>query len=130
MANKIFYTILILLILGSVGVTFWRIVIVKDYQIVAEVSCDPQTESCFHRDVVTCDGTDPTCVPADASDYKTISKAAYSIYACEQTIEKIGCGEELSCAPNEPKCSYTLCNDTNIPDGESCSTSIASTTSE
>jgi hypothetical protein len=47
--NRIFYTILILLILGSVGATFYKIVWQKDYQIVAEVFCDPALESCFDR---------------------------------------------------------------------------------
>jgi hypothetical protein len=105
--NRIFYTVLILLILGSVGFTFWRIVIQKDYQIVAEVSCDPATESCLHYEGVICDGTDIECVPEEAYDYKMISKKAASIYACEQTEEKNGCGEELSCTESEADCSYS-----------------------
>ena len=94
----------------------------------AEVSCDPAVESCFHREAVTCDGTDSTCEATDASDYKTISKVASSIYACEQTADKIGCGEELSCVQDEPKCSYTLCTSDNIPDGESCATTTSTST--
>ena len=123
LGNRIFYTILILLILGSVGITFYKIVILKDYQVVAETVCDPNTESCFHREAVTCDGTDPACEPAEASDYKTISKNAGTIYACEQAKEKLGCNDNLTCLAGEPNCSYTLCDDSNVPDGESCSTS-------
>lgn len=109
MANKIFYTVLILLIIGSVGFTFWRIVIQKNYQIVAEVSCDPTTESCLHYDGVVCDDpADTECVPEEAYDYKLISKNAASIYACEQTEEKVGCSEELSCLEGEADCSYSL----------------------
>lgn len=108
--NKIFYTILILLILGSVGVTFWRIVIEKDYQIVAEASCDPVIESCFYYEGVTCDGTDSECVPEAAYDYKLISKKAANIYTCEQTEEKVGCSEELSCLEGEEDCVYTYCD--------------------
>lgn len=111
MANKIFYSILIVLILGSVGFTFWRIVLQKDYQIVAEVSCDPATESCFHYEGVVCtDLTDTDCVPEEAYDYKLISKKAATIYACEQTAEKLGCTEELSCLENEADCDYTYCD--------------------
>jgi len=56
--NRIFYTILILLILGSVGITFYKIVIQKNYQITAETSCNQQAEKCFVR---TCDpATDDT----------------------------------------------------------------------
>ena len=132
MANKIFYSILILLILVSVGFTFWRIVIQKDYQIIAEVSCDPAVESCFHYDGVVCDDpADLECVPEEAYDYKMISKQAASIYACEQTEEKLGCTEELSCLEGEEKCEYTNCDpevDEScaiiVPEAPSISTSI------
>jgi hypothetical protein len=113
MANKIFYSILILLILISVGVTFWRIVVQKDYQIVAEVSCDPAAESCFHYEPTPCEINDYDCLsqpPEEAYDYKIISKKAATIYACEQTEEKIGCREELSCLDRELNCSYTYCD--------------------
>lgn len=108
--NRIFYTVFVLLIIGSVGFTYWRIVIQKDYQIVAETSCNPITESCFYYEGVVCDGSDSTCVPEDAYDYKMISKKAANIYTCEQTTEKVGCGEELSCTEGELDCTYTLCD--------------------
>ena len=120
--SGIFYTILILLILGSVGFTYWRIVIQKNYQIIAETTCNPKAETCFHREAVTCNGTDPACEPLDASEYKIINKSASTIFTCEQTAKKLGCDTELSCTQNEPNCSYTLCMADNIPDGESCST--------
>jgi hypothetical protein len=110
MTNKIFYSILILLILGSVGFTFWRIVIQKDYQIVAEVSCNPSEESCFHYEGVVCDFTELDCEPEEAYDYKMVSKKAATIYACEQTEEKLGCAEELSCLEDEEACEYTNCD--------------------
>lgn len=106
--NVIFYTVLILLILGSVGFTFWRIVVEKDYQIVAEVSCDPAAEECSHYDGVICEAGDTECVPEEAYDYKLISKKAATIYACEQTEEKVGCNEELSCLEGEVDCTYEL----------------------
>jgi len=123
MANKIFYSILILLILGSVGVTYWRIVVQKDYQIVAEVSCDPTTESCFHYEPEPCATDNYDCLskpPEEAYDYKMISKKAAVIYACEQTEEKIGCAEELSCLENETDCSYTNCDPAELGEGEAC----------
>jgi hypothetical protein len=122
MTNKIFYTILILLILGSVGFTFWRIVIQKDYQIVAEVSCDPATESCFYYEGAVCDDpTDLECVAEEAYDYKMISKKAATIYACEQTEEKLGCTEELSCLEAESDCEYTNCDPAELGEDEACS---------
>ncbi len=123
--NRIFYIVLILLILGSVGVTFYKIVWQKDYQIVAEVSCDPTAESCFYYEGVICEDGDLECVPEDSYDYKLISKKASDIYTCEQTDEKLGCDEELSCADEEENCSYTYCDPENLAEGELCSTLIS-----
>ena len=122
MANKIFYIILALLIATSVGVTFYKIVILKDYQIVAQVSCDPASEKCF---VSQCDPVDDDTCPEKLyeriSYYKNISKKASTIYNCESTEEKNGCNEELSCVEGEQDCSYTPCDPTQLADGESCS---------
>ena len=120
MANKIFYSILALLILGSIGVTFWKIVIQKDYQIIAEVSCDPATESCFRYEPEPCAADDSACVPEEAYDYKMISKKAATIYTCEQTEEKAGCSEELACLDNETDCTYTFCDQQELEEGEAC----------
>lgn len=111
LSNRIFFIILALFILGSIGVTFYRIVIIKDYQIVSEVSCDPETEACFHYEPEVCSMDDYGCLsqpPEEPYDYKLISKKASSIYACEQTEEKLGCSEELSCLEGEEDCFYTL----------------------
>ena len=133
MANKIFYTILISLIVASVGVTFWRIIIQKDYQIIAEVSCDPATEACYHYEPEPCADDDLDCQslpPEEAYDYKMISKNAANIYICEQTEEKIDCNEELSCLENEANCSYILCDPDNLEDWEVCSNSIENENSD
>ncbi len=118
--NKIFFIVFFLLIVASVGVTFYKIVIVKNYQIVAQVSCDPTVERCF---MSTCDpATDETCDALSSTTYyKNISKNAGTIYTCEKTEEKIGCGEELSCMIGESNCSYTLCDPSQLVDDEQCS---------
>lgn len=107
--SKIFFLVLALLIIGSIGFTFWRIFIAKDYQIIAEVSCDTMTESCFFYEDE--DG---------AYTYKIISKKAANIYACEQTENKIDCNEELSCLENEEDCEYMVCDPAELADGEVC----------
>ena len=120
--NKIFYIVLILLVVGAVGVTFYKIVILKNYQIVAQVSCNPKTEKCF---VTTCDpSTDDSCSKnpdEQTTYYKNISKKAATISACEATAEKIGCKDELSCITGEANCSYTYCDPNNLGEGEECS---------
>ncbi|MEI6191273.1 MAG: hypothetical protein WCP24_02825 [bacterium] len=122
----IFRIIVIFLVLALGGFAYWSILIHRDYQIVSQVSCDPSIESCF---VTTCDpAEDDTCPTVEnerTTYYKIINKNAHTIYVCEQTEEKLGCGEELSCLENEPKCFYTFCDPENLADGESCSTAIS-----
>jgi hypothetical protein len=109
-ANRIFYVLLALLLIGSVVTTFIKIVVLKNYQIVAETSCDPALESCFaYEDEET-----------ELYFYKLISKKASNIVACEATEEKIGCAEELSCIEDEENCSYTYCDPENLEEGQMC----------
>ena len=90
LGNRIFYTIFILLIIGSVGCTFWRIVIQKDYQIVADVSCDPATESCFHYEPEPCAMEDYGCLalpPEEAYDYKIMDLGNPLVDEIEKNFE-------------------------------------------
>ena len=121
--NRIFYIVMFSLIILSVAVTFVKIVILKDYQIVSQVSCDPKIEKCF---MSVCDpASDDTCSSASSTAerttyYKNISKKAETIYLCEQTTEKIGCNEELACIEGEKDCTYSYCNPSTLAEGEQC----------
>lgn len=121
-ANRIFYSVIFLLIISSVIVTYVKIVVLNDYQIIAEVSCDPTIEKCF---VWECDpDDDSTCSEKpneQVSYYKIISKKALNIASCEATTEKNGCGEELSCLSGETSCSYKYCDPNNHLADEKCS---------
>jgi hypothetical protein len=123
-ANKIFYIVIFSLIFVSILVTFFKIVLLKDYQIVAQVSCDPTTEKCF---VSVCDpDTDDSCSAASSiaertTYYKKISKKAANIAACEASDFKAGCTGELSCLSGEKDCSYTLCDSSKLSEDEKCS---------
>lgn len=105
--TKIFWFALALLLIISIGATYYRIFVVRNYQIVSELDCDPETEKCF---VYTCDpATEEDC---DATDpnyyYKKISKNASQIAVCDPHTRD-DC-PELNCAPNEPKCSIEYCD--------------------
>ena len=127
----VFRIIVIFLVLVLVGFAYWSIVINRDYQIISQVSCDPNIESCF---VTVCDpAEDDTCPTVESEQttyYKIINKNAHAIYVCEQTEEKLGCGEELSCLENESKCFYTFCDSENLADGEACSTAVSAPISD
>jgi len=121
-ANRIFYSVIFLLIIGSVAATYIKIAVLNDYQITAEVSCGPAAEKCF---VWECDPADDSACPEDPAErvsyYKIISKNAAAIAACQASQEKIGCQDELSCAENEPACSYTNCDPASLLQDEECS---------
>lgn len=122
LADNIFYIVLIFLIIVSVGITFYKIVIQKDYQIEAKVSCDPNMEKCFSY---MCDPVSDESCPINENErtsyYKIINKKASSIELCQFTDEKVGCDKELSCTQDEIDCSYILCDENNISEGEFCS---------
>jgi len=105
--NRVFYFILFFAIISSAFLTYTRIVVNKDYQISAEVSCDPTLEQCFEW---KCDPVEDSTCPENPDErisyYKIISKRASNIAQCESTIEKNGCNEELSCVEGETSCFY------------------------
>lgn len=120
--NWIFFILFFLLIIGSISITFVKIVIQKDYQIIAETSCNPESEQCF---VYICDPVEDSTCPIDEAEriyyYKIISKKAANIALCEASTDKIGCDTELSCTSEEIDCSYTYCNPNKLATGEECS---------
>lgn len=119
--KNIFYSIFFSLIALSVILTFLRVFVFRNYQIIAQVSCDPKTEKCF---VSVCDPSQDDTCPANPADqttyYKEISKKASSIWSCENSADKNGCDKELSCVQGEQSCSYIYCNPSDLVEGEEC----------
>ena len=120
--SKIFFIIFGLLIAGSVGVTYWKIMVKRDYVIKAQATCDPYSENCF---VHVCD-PDPNVDGADACKgnptddtwfTKNISRMAYNIPDCDPNDEAC---TALICSEGEANCSYELCDTTNVPKGDAC----------
>ena len=110
--SKILIGLFIFALVASVGITYYRYVVQKDYLIFAHASCDPKTESCFYT---PCTGSD---CPAEIEYYKKITKKAYNIELCDS--EKQDC-KPLVCKENEKDCEITSCSENNVADGESCS---------
>lgn len=121
--SKIFFAVVGLLIAGSVAATYWRLVIKRNYIIVAQADCDPYAENCF---VHICDpdpNADGECTGDPAEDIwytKNISRMAYNIPDCDPSDENC---TALVCGENEADCSYELCDENNVPDGDTCNDS-------
>ena len=112
--NKIFFIIFFLLIAVSVGVTYYRIMIKKDYIISAQADCDPYTEKCF---IWECDPESTVegeaCTGDPESDvwyYQIIKRKAYNIPLCNPSDENC---EALVCPEGEEDCTVTFCDEIN-----------------
>ena len=117
--SKFFLALFFVLIAIMVGVTYYKIMVLRDYQIATEVECDPATEKCF---IYVCDpAEDDTCSedPAEQiSYYKIVHKNASNIAQCEPAKEEC---EEPKCEPGEVECEEILCNEAELKEGEACS---------
>ena len=120
--SKIFFLVFFLLIVGSVAVTYWRIMVKRDYIISAQTECDPAAENCFVYECDPEDPEDPECatLPEEerVSYYKIINKNAQNIPLCDATAGE--CPEDLACEEGEEECETILCDEENVPEGESC----------
>lgn len=121
--SKMFLWVFSALIFGSVLISFYRYVLLKDYQIFAHIDCIPTKEACFvwkcdpkaaQDDENACSGN----LSQDMRFYKKIQKNAGSIPLCEEGAP--GC-PPLSCIQNERNCTVTYCNEDTLEEGEACS---------
>jgi hypothetical protein len=120
--SKILIIAILILIAGSVAVTYWRIMIKKDYIISAQADCDPTIEKCF---VWNCDpnATDESekCTGDAEKDtwyYKIIKRKAANIPLCDPKDENC---TALTCPAGEKDCSEVFCSAETATQGEECS---------
>jgi hypothetical protein len=113
--SKILLGILFLLIIASVAVTYWRIMLQKDYVIENQIDCDPYAEKCF---IWECDPTstdeEEKCkgdIEEDIWYYQIAKRKAANIPLCDP--EKDEKCDPWTCGEGEKDCSQTFCNDSN-----------------
>lgn len=116
--SKIFFIIFGLLIVAMVGVTYWRIMVKKDYIVEAQTDCDPYVEQCFLWECdpeSDADGEKCTGDPEEDSWYfQVIKRNASRIPLCDSNTDE-NC-EALVCGENEPECEYIFCTEENMED--------------
>lgn len=111
--SKILLWVFAVLLVGSVAVTFWRIMIRRDYIIEAQVDCDPYTEACF---VWECDPASTVegeaCVGDPESDvwyFKVAKRNAGRIPLCDPNTDE-NC-QPMLCEEDEMECEEILCTE-------------------
>ena len=115
--SKIFFAVMGLLILASVGATYWRIMVKKDYLIEAQTDCDPYVDACF---VWECDPESDVegeaCTGDPETDtwyFQVIRRNAGNVPLCDPNDEEC---DALVCGENEPECEYEFCTEENMED--------------
>lgn len=110
--SKILIIAVLILIAGSVAVTYWRIMIKKDYIISAQTDCDPLSEKCF---VWNCDPNSQVEGEACTGDaendtwyYKIIKRKAANIPLCDPNDENC---TALTCPEGEKDCEEIFCTE-------------------
>lgn len=113
--SKILIWVVVVLIIGSVGATYWRIFVEKDYIISNEVDCDPYSEACF---IWECDPASTVEGEACTNDpevdiwyYKIAERKAANIPLCDPNEDETCL--PFQCEEDEEGCSETLCEEGN-----------------
>lgn len=113
--SKIFLVVFFLLIVGSVGATYWRIFVKKNYIIENQVDCDPYVDACF---IWECDPESTVegeaCTGDEEADiwyYQIARRKAFNIPLCDP--EKDDTCDPWTCAEDEKDCETIFCSDDN-----------------
>jgi len=119
--SKILIWVFVVLIIGSVGFTYWRIMIKRDYIISAQTDCDPYTEQCFFWECDPNSIEDGVACTDNADDnswyYQIVRRKAFNIPLCDPKDENC---QALICPEGEADCSVEFCTAENVPEGETC----------
>jgi hypothetical protein len=126
--SKILLAVFVALIFISVGATYWRMMIAKDYIVEAQVDCDPYGEECF---VWECDPESSeegeACTGEAEEDiwyFKVARRNAGNVPLCNPEEDE-NCLPFL-CAEGEKDCEEEFCTEENMENysATSCNDSV------
>ncbi|HAT74405.1 MAG: hypothetical protein US30_C0010G0002 [Candidatus Moranbacteria bacterium GW2011_GWF2_36_839] len=121
--NKIFFIVAFLLLFGSVGATYLRIVVFKNYTVEAQADCDPETEKCFVWECDPASAVEGEACSGDAENdiwyYQLVRRKAYNVPLCNPDEDENLPAGEAGCLPmecdstTEKDCEIIFCDDEN-----------------
>lgn len=122
--SKVLYRIFFTIVVASIGITFVKYFVLKDYEIHINIPCNPRNESCF---VYECEDGEVDCEEnsegAMVQYYKVLQKKAYNLPSCMK--DSVSCEDVvLTCAENEESCEIVLCDTSQKSESEICSSLI------
>lgn len=98
--------ILLAVILLSLLATFYRFFVTRNYDIYTQVSCNPQSESCYK--ITGCPQDMANCSNPETTYYKILRIKSFDLSYCNHNIES--CAEPVCIAGND--CEYIKCDPT------------------
>ena len=107
--SRMMFLFFVMVLILSVGLSFFRFFVLRDYPIQSQIECDPYTESCF---IYHCDSAVEECTGdsvADTSYYKLLDRNAHNIPLCNPVEESC---TPLICPDWEEGCVVTFCDAT------------------
>lgn len=110
-SSKIFLLVFFLILLVSVGATYYKMMIKRDYILSVQIDCDPYSEECFIDDS-----------GEDTWYYKVLNKKAYNIPECDPNQDE-DC--VIACEENEKDCEEVLCSEETVEEGGECVDPVA-----
>lgn len=113
--GKIYIGLFFIVITCFFSISFYKIIIKKDYLVFAEIPCDISTQSCFIRD---CNQDYERCTHDDKLIYTIIQKKAYRIPKCDPYLGE--CDHILKCKKGEPDCKIITCDPQNLSEDQTC----------
>jgi len=111
--TKIFFLVVVILIIGSVALTFYRTIIKKDYIIEGQTDCDPTFDRCF---IWKCDPASSAegdgCTGDEEKDiwyYQIVQRKANQIPLCDSDSDE-NC-QPWECDAGEEDCLTVFCDE-------------------
>lgn len=108
--SKVLYSIFFTIVITSIGITFVKYFVLKDYEIRMNIPCNPQNESCF---VYECEDGEMDCEENGegvmVQYYKVLQKKAYNLPSCMKDPDSCE-NRTLVCAEDEELCEIFFCD--------------------
>ena len=103
-SKSITLIILLTVIFLALSATYYRFFVARNYDIYTQVSCDPQSESCYK--VTGCPQDMTGCDIPETTYYKILRIKALDVAYCNHNVES--CSEPVCTVGND--CEYIQCD--------------------
>ena len=110
--SKYLFLVMGLLIVGILALTYWQIMVKKNYIVEAQTDCDPSVQKCFIWECDPSSSEEGEACTGDAEKdtwyYSIVRRNAGQIPLCDPNEESC---TAFVCGENEPECEEIFCDE-------------------